>query len=100
MPDKLDQIFLVDELDQIIQNHVNGYEFKGGRVIGREWYLDPMKKKIVIRLYVERGANEELSTSGTDGKKEGSEVQQSDAGGQNSGGDFRSDPSGRGSNRN
>ena len=48
------QIPFINNLTNIIQYHVNGYEpvaKDGAKIISRDWYLDPVKGKVVIITY-------------------------------------------------
>lgn len=52
------QVPFVDNLNNIIQQHVNGYEpaaKDGAKIIHRDWYLDPVKGKVVIILTYDDG---------------------------------------------
>lgn len=55
------QIPFVDSLTNIIQHHVNGYEpvaKDGARIVNRDWYLDPVKGKVVIIITYDDGQTE------------------------------------------
>ena len=48
-----DVVYAIEDLDIVIRHWVKDYEpGKGRRVTSHEWWVDPVKKKVIIRLIV------------------------------------------------
>lgn len=46
------QIIFTEDLDKIINDHINGYNHKDGDISYREHFIDIFKKKVVITLWI------------------------------------------------
>lgn len=57
-PIKLEIKYIEHSIAALIQDHVDNYEIENGIITGNDYYLDPVKGIVVIKLFVQKASDE------------------------------------------